>query len=432
MSSNYTEFCEKIDGIKKRLNICYEKLKGIGLEEKEKYENPQYRMWSGDLKNLENFTAQLEEWLSQPLVAEAKRCLSDLKNWSESLEEISIEEIEKDWVFLSDNLEEIKDIHKQIKNIEYENIKEETSTWVLKRIKEKDIEKAKNWATNANKFANSLKQLEDNKKVESKLAEYIKKDSIEELLKVKSFDKDNEDKIIRYQEIIDKAEKIVINKPEEIGETAILKTYSKNKKDMEIEENLSSVSGIIEKIKYLLIDSEWIKEFPNFEDYNTLWKEKQDAIKKDDLETIRNALGDAIPKANTWKDSKKEGINNVLSRTERMAKNVEKDELKNKFRSLRNQAEVINWEKPDVESIHNIVYQINTLRKQLREELSNKLLNEDAISIIEEPEIIENLGYKSGWDFDRFFKALEVVLRKGIIEIRIVDENERERRSRVS
>lgn len=431
MSPNYTELHEKIDGIKERLSACATMLGEIKLEEMKKYENPQYRMWSGNVGDLEEFTARLEEWLNQPPVAEAKRYLSDLKKWSESQEKISLKEIEKDWKFLSDSLDEIKDIHKQIGDIGYESIRKKTSAWVLRRIIEKDIERAKNWATNANKFTSALKELED-KKVGSGLAEEVKKNTIDELLKITSFDRDNEDKMIRYKDLIDKAENMVKNKPEEIGEKAVIKTYKANKKDMEIGENISSVSEIIEKIKGHLINLEWVLEFTNFEDYCRVWREKQNAIKKHDLEIISKALHGVIQKAHNWRDSKKKGVNNALSRTERMTKNVEKKDLKRKFAYLKEQAEVINWEKPDVESIHKIVSQIDTLRKQLREELTKKLQNDDAISIIEEPEIIRNLGRKRGWDFDRFFKALEVVLRDGIIEIRMVEENERQRRGRAS
>jgi len=421
MSSNYTELREKIDGMKERLNGCVKTLEGIDPEDMEKYENPQYRMWSGNIRDLEEFTARLEEWLNQPFVAEAKRYLSDLKKWSESPEKISLKEIEKDWRFLSDNVEEIKDTHKQIRNIGYESIKKKTSTWCCSRIIEKDTERAKNWATNANKFTNALKQLED-KEVESNLAEEVKRDAVDELVKVTSFNKDNEDKIIRYQELIDKVENMVKNKPEEIGEKAVMRTYGAKKKDIEIEENISTVSERIEEIKDHLIHLEWVREITNFKDYNKVWREKQSAIKKNDLETISKALEGAIQKANKWKDSKEKGINNALFRAERMAKNVEKEDIKKKFTSLRGQAAVINWDRPDVESLHKIVSQIDTLRKQLRKELTKKLQNEDAISIIEEPEIIENLGQKRGWDFDRFFKALEVVLRSGIIEIQMVEE----------
>lgn len=421
MSSNYAELREKIDGINERLNGCAKTLEGIEPEEMGKYENPQYRMWSGRIKDLEVFTARLEEWLNQPLVAEAKRYMSDLKKWSESQEKVSPKEIEKDWKFLSDNVEEIKNIHKKIGDIRYESIKKKTSTWVLSRIIEKDIERAKNWATNANKFTNALKQIED-KKVQSDLGKQVKKDAVDELLKTASFDKDNEDEITQYQELIDKTENMIKNKPKEISEKAVMKTYGMKKKVMKIEENLSTLSEVIEEIKNLLINLEWVEEFTNFKDYNWIWKEKQGAIKKNDVENIYKALGVVIQKANKWKDSTKKGINNSLSRAERMAKNVGKDNLEKKFKSLRVQAEGINWDKPDVESIHNIISQLDTLRKQLREELTKKLQNEDAILIIEEPEIIENLGRKKGWDFDRFFKALEVVLRYDIIEIRMVEE----------
>ncbi|PJA61680.1 MAG: hypothetical protein CO162_05015, partial [bacterium (Candidatus Ratteibacteria) CG_4_9_14_3_um_filter_41_21] len=216
---------------------------------------------------------------------------------------------------------------------------------------------------------------------------------------------------------------MIKNKPKGISEKAVIKTYDIKKKDMGIEENFSTVSKIIEEIKGHLINLEWVMEFTNFNDYNRVWREKRDAIKKNDLETISKALDDATQKANCWKNSKKKEMNNALSRIERMEKNVEKEELNKKFTSLRGQVEVIDWKKPNVESLHNIASQLDTLRKQFREELIKKLQNnEDAASIIEEPEIIEDLGQKKGWGFDRFFKALEVVLRSGVIEIRMVEE----------
>ncbi|PIZ12812.1 MAG: hypothetical protein COY53_08060 [Elusimicrobia bacterium CG_4_10_14_0_8_um_filter_37_32] len=423
MLLSYTELREKTNKIQERLNACAKMLEGIKPEEIGKYENPQYHMWSGEIKDLEGFTERLEEWLNQPPVAEAKRYLLDLKKWAESEEKISLEEIEKDWRFLSDNIEEIKEIHKQIKDIGYESIKKKTSTWVLRRVIEKDIsEKAKNWATNTNKFANGLKQIED-KKMESNLAEEVKKDIIRELFKIDSFDKNNKKIIENYHELIDRTENMIKNKPKGISEKAVIKTYDIKKKDMGIEENFSTVSKIIEEIKGHLINLEWVMEFTNFNDYNRVWREKRDAIKKNDLETISKALDDATQKANCWKNSKKKEMNNALSRIERMEKNVEKEELNKKFTSLRGQVEVIDWKKPNVESLHNIASQLDTLRKQFREELIKKLQNnEDAASIIEEPEIIEDLGQKKGWGFDRFFKALEVVLRSGVIEIRMVEE----------
>ena len=422
MSSNYIEIHDQIEEIKGKLNTCAEKIEGIKPEERSKYEKPQYRMWSGDVRDLEGFTNRLEEWLNQPSVAEAKRYLLDLKNWSGSSEKISFEEIEKDWKFLSDNLKDIKDLHEQVGEIRYENIKKKTSSWVLSRIIEKDIERAKNWAVNANKFTISLKQLED-KEVESKLAEEVKKDAIKELLEVISFDRDNTELINQKQEQIDKSETIIKNKPEEINEKAVLRTYyGTEKKDREIEEILSTISTKINGIRGHLINLEWVKEFSEFADYNIIWKTKQDALKENDLESIDSSLEKTFKKANYWKGLKNKEINEALLRTERMANNVEKEDLKNTYTSWREQVEAINWNKPDLESIFEIVFGIDSLRKKLREELIERLQNEDATSIIEEPEIIEDFGGNKGWDFDRFFKALEVVLRNGIIGIKAMEE----------
>ncbi len=423
MSANYIELKEKTDEIKEKLNSCARKLEIVKPEEKEKYENPLYRQWSGDIKDLEGFTLRLEEWLKQPLAAEAKRYLLDLKKWAESPGKISLEEIEKDWRFLSDNVREIKDIHTGIGDIGYENIKKKISEWVLSRISEKDIEKAKGWATNANKFANDLKQLE-NKKTESKLAEKVKRDSIDELLKITSFDKDNNEEINRYGGLIYDAENIVKSKPSEVKEETILNTYNNNR-DKKIEERISIIRTEIKEIKTYLINLEWVKEFHNFKNYNKLWTGKQAAIKKIDLKSIKNALIGIQQEGELWKKARRKDIESALIRIERMANSVEKEKLKKDVVSLQEKIRNISWDKPDLKSLYDTSSQIEKLRKQLHEELINKLQNEDAISIIEEPEIIEDLGEKNGWDFEKFFAALKIVLGNGLIEIKAVEENER-------
>ena len=418
MLLSYADLNEKTKEIKKELYTCAETLEGIEPGEKRKYENPQYRLWSSNIKDIEEFTVRLEEWLKQPPVAEAKRYLSDLRKWSESPEKISLEEIGRDWRFLSDNVEEMKEIHKQTGDIGYESIKKKISAWVLSRVKEKDVERAKNWAINANKFANGLKELE-NKAAESKLAQEVKKDAVKELLKVNSFDKDNKEAINKCQQLIDKSENVVKNKPVEIEEKAILKTYKTGK---EIEESLSTISVEVGKIRDLLIVLEWIKEFANLKDYNKLRSEKQTAIKKNDLAGIAEALKSTQQRANEWRGARKREIDGALIRIERMSKSAEKDDLKKEVTSLEGKIGSINWNKPDLELLSEVLSQMDGLRKQLRGELITKLQSEDAISMIEEPEIIEDLGRKKSWDFERFIKALEVILRNGLIEIKAVEE----------
>lgn len=418
MPSNYAALKEKIEEVKEKLETCTNRLGEIEPAEKEKYPNPQLRLWTEDVKDLEEFTTNLEEWLSQPPVAEAKRYLSDLRKWSESPEKASLEEVEKDWRFLSDNVEEIKEIHKQVGDIGYGSIKKKTTTWVLGRIIAKDIEPAKNWAINANKVANGLRQIED-KKGKSKLAEEVKNGTVKELLKISSFDKDNKETIEEYQKLIDKAENIVKNKPAEIEEKAILRTYRMGK---EVEPSLSTIGIETEKIRTSLINLEWLKESTNFKDYNKLWGEKQTAIKKDDLESITKALENTQQRANEWKMARKREIDSTLIRIERMSRSVETDELKKEVASLEGKTRSINWNKPDLELLSEILNRIDKLKKQLWEELKEKLKNEDAILMIEEPEIIQDLGKKKGWNFERFIKALEVVLRNGLIEIRAVEE----------
>ena len=92
--------------------------------------------------------------------------------------------------------------------------------------------------------------------------------------------------------------------------------------------------------------------------------------------------------------------------------------LKSNFPNLRS----TDWNRPDLGSLSEVLSHMDRLRKQFREELIIKLQNEDAILMIQEPEIVEDLGKKEGWDFERFIKVLEVILRNGLIEIRAVEE----------
>ncbi|GAJ17421.1 unnamed protein product, partial [marine sediment metagenome] len=45
---------------------------------------------------------------------------------------------------------------------------------------------------------------------------------------------------------------------------------------------------------------------------------------------------------------------------------------------LREQVEVVNWDKPDLESLYEIISGIDDLREKLRKELIERLQNEDA------------------------------------------------------
>lgn len=413
---SYEEINGDLKTIKENLEICLNNVNRITPSERTNYENPQYRMWSGNIKNLKDFTNKLEEWLNHPLVAEAKRYLLDIKSWSRSEKEIILDDIEKDWKFLSDNVKEIKEIHNKIDDIRYETIKKKASTWVLNRIIEKDISRAKNWAINASMFSENLEEIEGYE-VNSKLAEEVKNDVIEKLSEIESFDEGHEDMIKQYQDSINDAEDIVEDRPKEINEQAIFNTYKIKKKDKEIEDNLYEISEEIERIKDKLIDLEWVKKITNFKNYNKIWLDKQNSIKKRDLEKIVEALNSTQQKANKWKDTQKREIENVLIRLERMSKSVEDEKLKKEVGAISQKIQSIDWNKPNVNFLYNVVSQMEKVREKLRDELIKIMKNKDAITIIEYPGIIEDLGKKKGWNFDRFIDALEIVLRDGLIEI---------------
>jgi bacterioferritin (cytochrome b1) len=418
MSPSYADLKGKIEQVKTQLETCANRIEKIEPTARGEYPNPHLRSWSGDVRQLEEFAAVLEEWLSHPLVAEAKRYLLDLKKWSGVLEKISLEEVEKDWRFLSDNVGEMKEIHGFIGEIGYEAIKKIVSSWVLSRVIEKDVEKARKWATNANNFAISVKQL-GNKPVESKLAHMVISDAVKELLKTSSFDTDNKEAIKKYVELVDRSENMVKNRPVEIKEEAILRTYKMIK---EIGKGVSTVVTELGIIKRLLVDLEWVEEFPDFQTYEKLWTNKHTALKKNDLESIDKALRTTQLLANDWKEALKKQIDGASAKIRRMSKSVDNDNLKKEVASFEEKKQGINWDKPNLKSLSEVLSQVDSVRERLRRQLINRLKSEDATLIIEEREMIEDLGENKGWDFERFIKALEVVLRNGLIVIRAAEE----------
>lgn len=159
-----------------------------------------------------------------------------------------------------------------------------------------------------------------------------------------------------------------------------------------------------------------------FKNYNELYTGKQAAVKKGDLESIKSALRNTQQEAGLWKGARRNEMESALIRIERMANSVEIENLTTDVAKLRENIRGINWAKPNLRSLYDISSQIDKLRKQLYDELIKKLKNEDSILIIEEPEIIEDLGKKKNWNFERFIAALEVVLRNGLIEIKAAEE----------
>ncbi len=418
MSEIYAESKEKIDDVRETLLAQARRLEEITSGDKTRYTNPQLRIWSGDIGDLAEFANGLEEWLSEPQVAEARRLLLELVKWAEAADKFTIEDVYQDWRFLSDNVLTIEDIHRDIGTIQYDGIKKRVASWVLSRIIEKDLDYASKWAGNARQFADKIKSLESTL-VESKLADVVRKDAIKELLKVVSYDKDNEELVEGFRQLIERAEELIRNRPQEIREKAILNTYKINN---EIEDSLNKMSEDLGNIRRLLVDLEWVRDFSGFDDYNNLWSKKNAAYRENDLGSICKELNSLLLSANMWKNNVKRHIDSTVAKVRRMSKSLPEGDTKSNITAIEPKINSINWSKPDLELLLEVSNKTGELLKQLRAKLVEKLQNEDAILIIEAPEIIDNMGEKMGWDFERFIKALEVVLRYGLIEIRAVEE----------
>jgi len=419
MSPSYSEPKVKIEKLREKLVGCAERLSGIEAEEKGRYPNPRLRLWSEDARDLEEFATGLEEWLSEPRVAEAKRYLSDLRRWSEVAEKTSLGEVEEDWRFLSDNVGEIELIHRQVEGIGYMVIKKRVSVWVLDRIKEKDVGSAVNWATNAKRFADSVKDLED-RTVESKLGHEVRKDVVRELQGQSSFQEYSEERMQEFGRVVDRADNLIKNKPSEIQEKAIVKTYKLLKE--ETGAKLDKLSGQLGNVTKLLVDSEWLKGFADFRDYRKLWVEKQEALTRNDLEEIAGSLRTVIVRANLWKKAREMEMHSARAKIQRMSRSLDRKDLTKEVSDLGVEASSIDWNKPSLESVSKVLSKADSLLEELRKGLVATLQSKDAILIIEEPDIVEDLGEKKAWGFDRFIEALGIVLSRGLIEIQAVEE----------
>jgi len=171
-----------------------------------------------------------------------------------------------------------------------------------------------------------------------------------------------------------------------------------------------------------LVDLEWVREFADFRNYSVLWVKKRNALEKDDLASIYHALETAGKTANDWKDTRRREIDSTFAKIRRMSRSIDITDLAKGVSLIEEKRSDINWNKPRLESLSEVLSRMDSLNSHLRGELIRKLQSEDAISILEEPDIIEDLGEGKGWDFERFIRALEIVLRNGIIEITAMEE----------
>lgn len=418
MSETYAELKGKIDDVRETLLEKARHLEEITPEDRARYPNPQLRIWSGDIRDLSNFATGLDEWLSEPQVAEARRLLLELVKWAEGADKLPTDDVYRDWRFLSDNVSTIERIHGDTGTIPYDVIKKKVASWVLNRIIEKDLDYASKWADNARQFGEKVKGLESTS-VGSKLADEVRKDSMKELLKVASYDKNNEELVEEYRRLIEQADELIRNRPQEIGEKAILNTY---KVSDEIEGSLDKISEDLGNIRRLLVDLEWVIDFRGFDEFKNLWSKKKAAYRAKDLESIHKELNRLLVSANTWKDNIRRRIESAVAKVRRMSRSLPEGDTKSDINAIEARINSINWNRPDLKLLLEISSKTDELLEQLRAKLVEKLRNEDAILIIEDPEIIDNMGEKMGWDFDRFIKALEVVLRYGLIEIRAMEE----------
>jgi len=326
-------------------------------------------------------------------------------------------EVASDWRFLTENVERIKCIHTKIGGTVPDKIQRRIAEWSVKRIVQKDIERAEIWAENAYRFGQQVEQVAS-QRLASKFTTKVKNDLVRKLLETSSFDSDNNEIVGEYGHLIERASELSSNKPTAIRDDAMRSTYKAYKV---IEEGISAVSAQMDTLRELLIKLEWVIESDGSKDYLTIVKAKKQALKRNDLNTIVDSLRNVERKAIVWKNDREKELLRSIATIERMARSLGDNKATSKVEMLATRINEINWNKPIPEAVVDALNETASLKAELRQNLVSRLKNEDAIYIIEEPNIVRDLGAEVGWDFNRFLSALSAVLRNGLIEIAVVE-----------
>ena len=236
--------------------------------------------------------------------------------------------------------------------------------------------------------------------------------------------------ISRYERLIEKSDDIIINKPQEIREEAILTTYNRYHSE-DIRERIERIIQVINKIKNILRKIEWVDEIKwinSYKKYSSpiraykkLLENKREAYQEGDLEKILNKLEKIKNQAEQWEEEYKKVIEGEITRVKRMLKFSDNKHLY-EFSEICEQFQSIDWSKLDVKLLFDITFKIDDIKRKLRKELLEKIKNENAIKIIEKHELVEDLGESEGWDINTFIEALGILLRNGLIKIKVVEE----------
>lgn len=421
MSATYDDTLRRIKGIEATLTASHNKLQKVDTKGRPGYRNARYRLWNGDFSDIENFATRLDEWLNQPSAAEAKRRLAALKHMAGQHEYPSLDDIEKDWKFLSVSYQDIGGLSSIVEGIEDPAIKCKTAAWVLERVSEKDVEKAKTWAKNAGEFSVGLTKL-GNAKTNSALAAKVRKRLVDHLrADVKSFDKGPTELVSRCYAQITRAENLISNKPDEIAADAVSNTSSENS---DVDKWLTNIESLMTQARNTLISIEWLKPtctYPN--GYPKLLQRRRQALGKDTLNDIVESLSEVKKCAEAWEKGLCTEIDAILARCKKMATALKDTDVEARLKGVVTQRESYIQAKDKVIELDVLTKDAQRLEKDLRKQLQRKLNDEDAIALVEQPGLVEDQGRQIGWDIDRFVKALSTVLRNGLIEIRAVERD---------
>jgi len=417
MTTDYSASLDKITNVSERLMNLSQQINKIRSEDRSKYPNAQLRSWSGNVIELEKFATGLEDWTRQPEAAESRRLLAEIAEWAGSGRQHLLEQISSDSKFLSDNTESIKDIHENIDDISFECFKKPVSSYCLSRIVEKDIMRAKSWSTNAKIFSARVEQIEV-KTFTSTLAKQVQKDAMRDLKRVDNFADAQESLIDSYSGYFFKADTLSNIMPPGISDRILIDAY---KKGQDIASALDQVNDKLTNTRNLLVDIEWIVKLQNTDEYEPLWTTKQTALKGKSLEQIEKTLIELRRTANDWKAIQKQKLEGIISKVRRMSDSLELKNFHQQIQQVEAGIGIIDWNKPDVELFSSWLDEAKKILDTMRQELLGKLLSKDATMIVENPEIIADMGRNIDWTFDRFIKALKIVLREGLIEIQAAE-----------
>jgi len=355
--------------------------------------------WSGDVKDLNKFVQELDEWIKSPKVKRAKDLIEELKKYAN--DHRSFKGLGEDYfIKILDDLERAVRVLSKIEN---KQLKENASMKILDKLQEEEefstvLQNIENYWKSFNEF--------EKEKMRNEFLKVVKEELIVSLAKSNTF---SLEEIRNAKKTLKKASDAVeLLVKCGISAQSYIKAYETSKSVDKIWEETASVRRLLEDTNIQFSDE---VEDP-FREIKEILDLRDEVIKKDNLFEIKNSLEDVKKRINDWREKIKKTFTEEYYKTKSL---VEFAELENKLEEILNKFEEKLMESSNVSEIYAPYRELLKIKSDAINKLEDQF-SEAERKIIENihkaDELVDQMG-------DEFWNALKNLRRKGLIKITI-------------